>query len=190
MNAAADYDFTGSDIPQAPDLTGEVEGVDSPDLRFEGLASDLATLKTDLAKEVVKEPVFIDVQTRPGYIAVFDPTFSGAQIEGWRKRSQDRTKVDGVDPVKLAGLILANTSVGLYKDGRQLRDADGDPLTFRHIALLEATGAGRNAVAAVRTFYGDDAHLSAHSEQVLVASGWGEPATTTDAIVDPTQTRN
>ena len=189
MDAAPDFDFTGG-LPQAPDLTGQVEDLDSPDSRFAGLASDLATLKDDLAKEVVKEPVFIDVQTRAGYVAQFDPTFSGAQIEGWRKRSQDRSKVDGVDSVKLAGLVLANTSTGLFKDGRQLRDADGDPLTFRHVALLEATGAGRNAVAAVRAFYGDDAHMSAHSEQVLVASGWGEAATTTDAIVDPTQTRS
>lgn len=185
MTTAADYDFTSDPIPPAADLTAPSDILDEPGLRFDEVSSDLDMLKNDLARQVVKEPLHLEVETRPGYVAVFDPTISGAQIESWRARSKDARKVDGVDQVKLACLLLANTTVGLRKDGKPLVDGDGDPVTLVHEAILTATGAGRNAAEAVRKFYGDDAHMAAHSDAVMKASGWGEDAQT----VDPTSTR-
>lgn len=145
---------------------------------------DLELLAQDLADEVVDTSTY-DVDTRPRYSVEYRLNFEGRELDGWRKQSKDRKASEGIDAIKLAGLVCAWTCVAIYRDGRKLTD-DGEPLTFRSQAIHELLGA-RGAVDAARKLYGRDGELDKTARAILADAGWGDDARPSD--VDPTRGR-
>ena len=157
-----------------PPTGGKYDDGEGPALEAgESAASDLTRLRDDLAAET-KTDVLLPVPGRPLYSVRFRTDVSGDEIDRWRKSAKSKRHVDGVDSVKFAGLILANTCLEVMRDGVALTDADGDALTFRSVELWRGTLEASTAAGGVARFYGRDGHVNAASNTVLGESGWGE----------------
>ena len=155
---------------------------DGPTLEVEGVASDLTRLKADLESET-RTDVLLAVPGRPLYSARFRTDVSGDEIDRWRKSAKSKRHVDGIDSVKFAGLILANTCLEVIRDGEVLTDSEGDPITFRSVELWKGTLEAATAASGVLKFYGRDGHANAASNTVLGESGWGEDLLPLDPTV-------
>lgn len=135
-------------------------------------ASDLETLRADMAKEILEE-VALPVPSRPGYEAVHVADISGELINDLRRRAKDRKQEGGVDPIRLVSNLLVATNVAIRKDGRRLVDDDGEALTYRSAEFLEIMGE-TSAARAVRKFYLRDGELTSAANALMTAAGWGE----------------
>lgn len=153
-------------------VTPDVDVLDSdPDLEPVEHDSDLDQLRKELLAEVA-DTVTIDVPGRPGWQAVYTTAITGEQLDKWRKGARDRKRSDGIDGVKFAGILLANTNAGIIRKGTPVQ-LDGEAATVRHPEFLELLGA-TGAVDAVRKLYGLDGHVDAAARAVMQAAGWGD----------------
>lgn len=149
-----------------------------------GVPSDeptlLAALKNTLSKDVRREDVLIEVPERPGLVVRFSPNITQHQIKAWR-RSSGEDKKGGMDAVRFASHVLANTCTGLVLNGQEITE-NGDPVTFSHETVMKMVGAHR-VFDCVREVYGLDPHIEAAALAVLDASGFNDDV----ERVDPTK---
>ena len=162
-----------SDRASLPSYPDKYDDGESPMLDPAAAATDLSRLRADLAAES-KTDVTLPVPGRPIYAVRFRTDVSGDELDRWRKTAKSKRHVDGIDAVKFAALILANTCLEVLRDGTPLLDSDGDPLTFRSVELWKGTLEASTAAGGVLKFYGRDGHAVAASNAVLGESGWGE----------------
>lgn len=134
--------------------------------------TDLELLKADLP-DIKVEDVKLPVPGRPLYAVTFGTAISEPELERWRKLAKNRKSEGGVDGIKLGSLVLANKCTGIYRDGRQLMDSDGEPLVFAHQEFLDLLGTP-SAAEAVKGFYQLDSSITATAQGVMVAAGWGD----------------
>lgn len=158
------------------------------------LSGSLGILERALAAAVVKEPVRLQVPSRPGVSIMFSADLSLEQLDRWRKPC--KLKRDGFDNIKYACIILGNTSLGFYANDEEVLTADGKPMTLTGAdihrmlgvdAILDRTS--RN-IEAVKKLYGYDGYVVAAMAAVIENAGF-DPDTydmsTDDAATDPTQ---
>lgn len=154
-----DDTFAGTDADGSPDLA----------------VTDLDRLRQEVAAELADEAhrldnITLEVASRPGYAVVLDPNIDAELLGAWEKKAASRGWLRGVDPIKLACTALANQTRGIRRNGVTIRDADGEPWTFRHRELLETLGV-RQGREGVRALYGRDALLLQHYEELMATAG-------------------
>lgn len=178
-------EFRIGSTPEADDLPtdGPFRDVD-PDEKAAARAvvSPLEALRLQLAEPVVTEPVKLKVPGRPGIVCEFRTNMEDDDRKAWQKRATKRRRgrEDEIDDMYYSSLILANTHIGTYMDGVEVRDEEGTAVTFRHRMLHTMVGANE-PMEAIRKFYGIDAHVLIASGEVLLASGFDD-----DMTADPT----
>lgn len=136
--------------------------------------SPLETLRAEAQREIGGETVTLTIKERPGWSVRYRADVEIPQFNQWRKRCADRSQPDGVDELKLACLILANQCEALVLNGEDLLE-DDQPVTYASPSFHASFGVTR-AVDAVRAWYGIDAHVMTHSQEVMLASGYGDEA--------------
>lgn len=161
----SDFDFDATTPVADPDDL-DLEQVDvEPTSDLELLKADLPTLTTPDER--------IPVPGRELYAISVRTNIDDEELEGYRKRAKNKRFSDGVDGIKLGKLLIANVCTGIYRNGRQLLDSEGEPLKFAHREFLELVGA-TTASEAVKAFYVRDSSINSVGQAILKASGWGD----------------
>lgn len=140
--------------------------------------SDLEDLRAELTAEVESATEPLVVPARPRYSVVYSTDVEGRELDAYRKRAKDRKRVDGIDGVRFASLLLANKCLAIHRNGEPLV-LDGEVATFRHPELLELIGAAGAAEAVVK-LYGRDGDVDAAARRVMTDAGWGDDAVDAD----------
>ena len=144
--------------------------------------SVLDRLKETIGKKVERRNVFIEVPERPGVLVEVSPNITQHKLKAWRKQCGEDTK-NGMDALKFACTIIAQTTCGIYIDGEQAVDEDGYPYTLASDEILSMVGTDRVIPDGVRLFFGVDPHVEAAALAILDAAGYGDTVET----VDPTK---
>lgn len=146
-------------------------------------SSLLDALRDDLARETDDDFVLLTVPARPAYTVRYSAKVSYEQFGSWAKRSEDKSKPNGMNLLRFGAIVLANCCRGILRDGEEIL-TDGQPLTFTSKALHELLGVDDN-VQAVKAFYGNDAHVITSGTEVISEAGYGDQISQVDA--DPTR---
>lgn len=149
---------------------------------LEERVSPLESLREEASREVAPDLLTLDVPLRPGWAVRYRADVDVQHLNAWTKRARNKQMEQGVDTHKLACLILASTCDCIVKDGEDVEDPDGGPMTFRSAAFLEMFDTTSTAEG-VAAWYGADGHAIVASEKVLVASGFDPDSV---VAVDPT----
>jgi hypothetical protein len=168
-------DDGGDDIVITKDVDGGddiVNAGDEPSL--------LAQLKNTLAKDVRRTDILVEVPERKKMIIRYSPNITQHQIRAWRRGSGDNRK-EGMDAVRFACHVLANTCTGILINGQEVTE-NGEPVTFSHETVMQMVGAAR-VFDCVRAVYGLDPHVEAAALAVLDAAGFNDDV----EQVDPTK---
>lgn len=150
----------------------------------------LDVIRGELAEEVDLGTVTLEVPGRPRYMVRYRCDVAYEELLDWRdrasitNRAQRRQKAPAsavaaagrLNELKMAEFVLVYKADAILRDGDEVPDDDGGPLTFTSPLLLDMVGA-HSATEAVRRFYGVDGHVTAAAQRVLVESGW------TDAVL-------
>lgn len=154
--------------PDEVDALAAADGTPLDELRAE-LEADLAGARTR-----------VEVDGRPGYVAVYRQDFTGKDVAAWRKKA---TRGKHTDETYFAGLVLASTLVAIERQGVEVTDPDGPGglLGFGSPYLQQLYGTV-TAVDTARAFFGTDGKVNSQAAAVLEAAGWGDEAT----MADPT----
>jgi hypothetical protein len=168
-------DDGGDDIAITKDLA------DGGDIVIAGdEPSLLAQLKNALAKDVRRTDILVEVPERKNMIIRYSPNITQHQIRAWRRGSGDSRK-EGMDAVRFACHVLANTCTGILINGQEVTE-NGEPVTFSHEIVMQMVGATR-VFDCVRAVYGLDPHVEAAALAVLDAAGFNDDV----EQVDPTK---
>lgn len=173
---AADLAGGNAGDPYVPDETGRPDDTAGRSM-LDVLVADLA------GAEPVEELPPIALKRNPSYIVVYSKITDGDVIDKARKASRDKSKADGIDGPKFAGLICGSACARIIRNGVVLTDDADRPLRFNHRMLLQALNAATVADCA-RRFYADDADMDAVARKIMTDSGWGEDAAEAD-FADP-----
>lgn len=156
-------------------LPEPLDAADDADLDPVDHPTELARLKAELADDVTVESPTFPVPTRPGWAVTYSAGFDGDDVKEWARRARDRKAPTGVDQLRLACILLANTCQAVRKNDQPLTE-DGEDLTFRSPELQAIYGT-KTAAETVRLFYGGprhqgDGHILAHSQELLKLAGF------------------
>jgi len=125
------------------------------------------------------------IRGRDGWTASFSTDFGSRDIKRWANLGQGKRKrVQDADQRLIAGSCIVEQNNGLYKNGVQAFDSQGDPLTFRHQAFIDAYAKDafvKTAIDAVVKFMGEGQMFSMNASLYELA-GFGDDVTP----VDPT----
>lgn len=173
-----------------PDRPGGPRSAAEADLAPVARTSPLDALRAELAQEVPEELLTLDVPTRADTAVRFDTEVEWEELVAWRKRASSKANrsaanPEGVDLMRLAAIVVANTAVAIVHKGTEVTGTNGEVLTFAHPELLAMLGVER-AVDAVRKFYGRDGHVQAAAGRVIDAAGYGDELGELDPDEDPT----
>lgn len=153
-----------------PARFGLVEDVD--DVTAPVRSTALEALRAELTAETDDDLILLSVPSRKGYAVRFSAKVPYEQYARWTKRAEDRSMPGGVNLLRLAGIVLANTCRGIVRNGEDVV-LDGEPVTFTSKALQEMLGSS-DAVGTVAVFYGNDGHVISSGTEVINAAGYGE----------------
>jgi hypothetical protein len=142
----------------------------------------LDRLKETIGKKVERGNVFIEIPERPGVMIEVSPNITQHKLKAWRKQCGEDSK-NGMDALKFACTIVANTTCGIHVDGEPAVDDEGYPYTLASDEILSMVGTDRLIPDGVRLFFGVDPHVEAAALAILDAAGYGD----TVEAVDPTK---
>lgn len=142
--------------------------------------SMLDMLRKTLAKKVERPEILLEVPQRPELVVIYSPNISNHQMKSWRRSSGSERK-EGLDSIRFACHVLANTCVGMMLNGAEITE-NGDPVTFSHEVIMKMVGASR-VFDAVLGVYAVDPHVEAAALAVLDAAGYNDSV----EQVDPTK---
>src|SRR5262245_15713838 len=94
-------------------------------------ASDLDLIRAELTADVAAPPVLLDVPGRPGYQVRYSTEIDAERVAGWEKRAKDKTWSSGTNGLRVTCILLASNCLAILRQGVEVRDGDGEPLTFR-----------------------------------------------------------
>ena len=141
----------------------------------------LDQLRSELKKKVRRPDVYLEVPERPNMAVRFSPNISQHQIRAWRRNSGEDTKA-GLDSVKFACFVLANTCTGILLNNEVVVDEDGNPVLFGDEAIIDMVEA--NTVSeAIRAIFVVEPHVEAAALAVMEAAGYNDSV----EQVDPTK---
>lgn len=154
------------------------DGLAEPGAPTSAQGSPLADLEAELLAEIADgKPIRLEVDGRPGYVALYRRDFTGQDVDRWRKRAK---RGKSVDLIHFGALVIAGTMVGLERNGEELEDPDaGGPLTVRS-PYMQGLYSAPSAAEAARKFFGTDGYVNAQCEGILEAAGWGDEAIEAD----------
>jgi hypothetical protein len=169
------FDLTGDDDEPYADATADE--LDAAERDIKAPATPLDELVAELTVDIGAELTRLDVEGRPGWVAVYRRDITGREVERYRKAA---TKRGATDVVKFAGLVIDRLLSHIERNGTTVEDPDlGGPLTFRSPFMQQSYGAP-SAIEAARKFFGTDGYLNAQANAALEAAGWGEDAVEAD----------
>jgi len=161
------------DILEVPSSVGVVNPPTStPAPPTRGLTV-LDQLKEEIAREVTRDDIFINVPERKGVTVSFSPNIANEQLKAWRRNATNR-KTDEMDSVKFACYVVGQTVTGIYFNDELVLDEQGNAVTFASPVMMEMTRTDRPLPDAIRAFYGIDPHLEAVALKILDYAGYGE----------------
>jgi len=187
MTTTPDHDFTRpaatSTGPQLNERAAsdfeKLRNIPDPDLAPVPEKSDLELIAADLKANIEDTSIVLPVKRREGYSLRFDTNIPWEHFEKWRKVSKDRRATNGMDVPRLASLVIANKCIEILKDGKVLVDDAGDPLTFGSDEIRSLYGTPK-AAEAVKLMIGRDSDMTAISDAVVTAAGWGDEVSEED----------
>lgn len=170
---ASDDDGTDIEVATPKGSPSEVVSFDEPTL--------LSKLKSSLSKKVERDSILLEVPERPEMAVRYSPNITQHQIKSWR-RSSGAERKEGLDGIRFACHVLANTCTGIFIDGAEVTE-NGSPVTFSHDSVMQMVGVSR-VFDCIREVYGIDPHVEAAAIAVLDAAGFNDSVDQ----VDPTKT--
>lgn len=141
----------------------------------------LDQLRSELKKKVRRPDVFLEVPERPNMAIRFSPNISQHQIRAWRRNSGEETKA-GLDSVKFACFVLANTCTGILLNNETVVDEEGRELVFGDeaiVAMVDATSVSE----CIKAIFVVEPHIEAAALAVMEAAGYNDSV----EQVDPTK---
>jgi len=154
------------EVPSAPPTPPPVAATQSK-------MTVLEMLREEVAREVNREDVFINVPERKGVTVSFSPNIANEQLKAWRRNATNR-KTDELDSVKFACYVVGQTVTGIYFNDELVLDDQGNAITFASPAMMEMTNTDRPLPDAIRAFYAIDPHLEAVALKILDHAGYGD----------------
>ena len=141
----------------------------------------LEQLREEFSKKVRRPDVFLEVPERPTMLIRFSPNISQHQIRAWRRNSGEDSKA-GLDSVKFACFVLANTCTGIMLNNEMVVDEEGRELIFGDEAIVSMLEA--NTVSeAIKAVFVVEPHVEAAALAVMEAAGYNDSV----EQVDPTK---
>lgn len=146
------------------------EDLTVPEPDGEEIYNDLREqMRRDLQAEAPIDPLTCKVPLRERMTMQFLPVIDYALYQRWIKGCTD--KKDVIDYLKMALIVLSNTSVGVIYQGRPQYDRDGREMTLTSDELHEMLGV-RNTREAIRKLYRNDGHIIQTMNQILGEAGY------------------
>lgn len=155
-------------------MTAEVFGLPAPGDQpvRQPVANVLDTVLDDLTALANDEDVVIyGVPRRPSWEVRYTAAISDSELLIWRQAAQDPSSPLGHDRLLLGEMVLAAKCVGIVKDGEDVTDEHGRPVTFQTKAFQTKLGVA-TAELAVHAFYGRDPDVLAASDELHRDAGW------------------
>jgi hypothetical protein len=132
----------------------------------------LAELEAEAQRDIEQFVIF-EVPLRPGWALKFSTLLEIEDVKRYQRAAQGKKKrIEDSDPIIQNGMPLVERNVAILKDGVEVEDNDGDPLTLgshEFLAMMHET----RAVQALLKFVGDGALLSMGGS-FFRAAGYGE----------------
>jgi hypothetical protein len=161
-------------VPSKP-LSASTPKADEPTL--------LNKLRERVSAKVSRPEVLVEVPERPNVAVRISPNITQNQMRAWRRNAGEDTKA-GFDPTVFACYVIGHTTTGLFVDGEEVFDEDGNSLTFASPIVKEMTDTVRPIPDTVRAFFGLDPHVEGAALAIMEKAGYSD---TVDAV-DPTKT--
>jgi hypothetical protein len=132
----------------------------------------LESVLDDLEDDALDEDVVIyGVPRRPGWEVRYLASIDDTEQLTWREVARDPSSPIGVNRLLLAQVALAAKCVGILKDGEDVTDSAGQPVTFASPAF-QAKLRVKSTEQAVQAFYRRDPDVLAASDELQRDSGW------------------
>jgi hypothetical protein len=141
----------------------------------------LDQLTAAVKRKVERPVVHLNVPERPNVKLIISPNISQNQIRSWRKSAGEDTK-NGMDALRFACLVVGHTTRGIMFDDQEVRDSDGNELTFASDLILQMTETTRPQPDCVRAFFGVDPHVESAAVAILEAAGYSDTVDTEDPM--------
>lgn len=154
---------------------GRTRDEPDPDLEPVEELSPLEALQRELQADVEAEDLELQVTSRKGIVVTYGTQIRYEELVAWQRRAKDTRMPGGVNPMKMAALVLANRCRRITIDGETVTDAKGGDATLGSDVILDMVKAD-SAADAVRKFYGRDGLVEAHATKVLIAAGYNDDA--------------
>lgn len=139
----------------------------------------LDQLSAAVRRKVERPQVLLAVPERPNVKLIISPNISQNQVRNWRKSAGEDSK-NGMDALRFACLVVGSTTVGMMFNDEEVRDPDGNELTFASDLILEMTETTRPQPDCVRAFFGVDPHVESAAVAILEAAGYSDTVDTED----------
>ena len=141
----------------------------------------LDQLRTELGKKVRRPDVYLEVPERPTMAIRFSPNISQHQIRAWRRNSGEDSKA-GLDSVKFACYVLANTCTGILLNNELVTDDSGNALRFGDELIVDMVDAV-TVSDSIKAIFVVEPHVEAAALAVMEAAGYNDSV----EQVDPTK---
>lgn len=141
----------------------------------------LDQLSLAIRKKVERPIVYLSVPERPNVKLIISPNITQHQIRSWRKSAGEDTKA-GMDALRFACMVVGSTTRGIMFNDEEVRDADGNELTFASDLILQMTETTRPQPDCVRAFFGVDPHVESAAVAILEAAGYSDTVDTEDPM--------
>jgi len=141
----------------------------------------LDALRDELQKKVRRPDVFLEVPERPSMAIRFSPNITQHQMRAWRRNAGEETKA-GLDSVKFACYVLANTCTGILINNEVVKDDEGNELLFGDEPIIQMVGAS-TVSEAIKAIFVIEPHIEGAALAVMEAAGFSD----TVEQVDPTK---
>jgi len=171
--------MSNNELYTSPDESKKPAKAEKQEKKTELTLLDQLTLA--VRKKVERPTVYLNVPERPSVKLIISPNITQHQIRSWRKTAGEDTKA-GMDALRFACLVVGHTTQGMMFNGEEVRDADGNELTFASSAILEMTETTRPQPDCVRAFFGVDPHVESAAVAILEAAGYSDTVDTEDPM--------
>ena len=111
----------------------------------------------------------------------FSPNITQHQMRAWRRNAGEETKA-GLDSVKFACYVLANTCTGILINNEVVKDDEGNELLFGDEPIIQMVGAS-TVSEAIKAIFVIEPHIEGAALAVMEAAGFSD----TVEQVDPTK---
>lgn len=165
--------YTSPDEPKKKDAAKHSEKKNEPTL--------LDQLSTAIRRKVERAKVYLTVPERPNVRLIISPNITQNQLRNWRKSAGEDTK-NGMDALRFACLVVGHTTCGIMFGEEEVRDSDGNELTFASDLIMEMTETTRPQPDCVRAFFGVDPHVESAAVAILEAAGYSDTVDTEDPM--------